>query len=556
MSEQALEMCKNCMAPLTPPIPCSCGGQYVENKKYHLEADTLLRGNFFIGKTLSYDGESTVYIGYDREKQEKIFIHEYFPYPISVRHENRETVLPVPGGEVSYKALLSEYEELIKLQMKLSNEYNIISPYTIMGDNNTVYGMYNYNNYTELEEYLNQKKQPLIWADMKGAFLQLCGAVLAMHKQGYIHRGISSKTLLVDEKGHIYLTGFSTAANRTLESEVRATLFNGYAAPEQYSPTKWQGEWTDVYGLSAILYRCLTGSSPISPEGGKLKSAIELNPDIPEYVSKAIEFGLKSKTEERLSDVSKLTAMLLEDISANTTVFNAQEADEKFDMYTSGIKDFKHTIHGGTLIIENVEKALLEEQNSQKKKKNFKLIASVVSVFALFLAVTIFSIPEEVALPVEEEPEFVIQPFTTLYMPDFSNLTVEEILREEAQQDGFKFVIEEQYSDEIEDGHVIAQIPSPNTPYVNKPYVILTVSMGMRSVPMPHIIGMEVTDAMITLENYGIQYDVFEVIDDELTHGIVGRTSISSGEAVDIYEDTVYLYTGSSEHDGEEEGEE
>ena len=43
---------------------------------------------------------------------------------------------------------------------------------------------------------------------------------------------------------------------------VTAIVTSGYAPIEQYSAKGHQGPWTDIYGMGAVCYRCLTGAQP------------------------------------------------------------------------------------------------------------------------------------------------------------------------------------------------------------------------------------------------------------------------------------------------------
>jgi hypothetical protein len=38
---------------------------------------------------------------------------------------------------------------------------------------------------------------------------------------------------------------------------------SGYAPPEQYGIGGQQGPWSDLFGLGAVAYRCVTGASPV-----------------------------------------------------------------------------------------------------------------------------------------------------------------------------------------------------------------------------------------------------------------------------------------------------
>ncbi len=538
---------------------CSCDPKESGNKKCYLGSDTVLRGNFVVGKTISSDGETTHYMGYDRQSEEKIVITEYFPYPISQRHENCETILPSSGKEVSYKALMSEFEEIINLQTTLSSDYNIIAPYNVLADNNTIYGIYNYNEYTPLEKYLEDKGAPLVWNDIKGAFLQLCSTVMAIHKKGVIHRGICPENIMINSSGLIYLTGFSTAANRTDDSEIKSTLYEGYSAPEQYSIRGWQSEWTDVYGLAALLYTMLTGVVPIRDDNGNIKPAIDINPNIPDFVSQGIAASLIEQGMYRLGEVDRFTAMLLEDTSASTAVFDSVAPTQVKATQIPSVKDIQHTIHGGTIIIEDVEKALEEAKKQSAtqipevlpvkqsvirlRKRHGFLVATValVIIIALGLIDDYNNVPIEI-VPVESPP--VIMDLDTKYLPDFTGQNADEVVNLNASQDSYRLIIREDFSSTVLDGDIISQKPEPGTSYVNKPYVILTVSTGMREIPMPSIIGLTTQEAIDTLTAYGINHRVFEVIDESLTEGYIGRATVEPGEMVDIYDDTVYLYTG------------
>ncbi|MFQ9094442.1 MAG: hypothetical protein ACLR5S_09210, partial [Ruminococcus sp.] len=115
------------------------------------------------------------------------------------------------------------------------------------------------------------------------------------------------------DKGDLLLTSFSIAAVRTANSELECEIYNGYAAPEQYSVSERQGTWTDVYGVCAVIYRVLTGSMPPSAisrmENDNLVAPSVLNPNVPRHVSNVIMQGLSLNSGERIQTVTELVTL-------------------------------------------------------------------------------------------------------------------------------------------------------------------------------------------------------------------------------------------------------
>jgi serine/threonine protein kinase len=120
-----------------------------------------------------------------------------------------------------------------------------------------------------IERYAQQHQLGL--EQRVGLVKKLCGAVQSAHQQLLIHRDIKPSNILIDKEGEPKLLDFGIA--RLLEvgknpddvqdlTQAGALLFTPrYASPEQVNGTPVSVA-TDVYGIGALLYELLAGTSP------------------------------------------------------------------------------------------------------------------------------------------------------------------------------------------------------------------------------------------------------------------------------------------------------
>jgi len=279
----------------------------------YLYPTTYLANRYIVGKLISYNGEGAVYMGYDTAGGIKVIIKEYMPDALCSRGRD---VLPLTvnaGSLPLYKTYLSEFIELNRALQSLDT-VGLQKVTDVFTENNTAYSVYEFVTGISLKSCLHNFGGTLAWEQAKGLFLPVFGALEAANSAGIVHRGVSPQTLFISEKREVWLLGFAISAARTYGSEINYEVFSGYAAPELYNLSERQGSWTDVYGLSALLYRTLTGiTPPDAPErllGDTLAEPAIVNRDIPANVSATIMCGLELNPDARIKTVGEFTDML------------------------------------------------------------------------------------------------------------------------------------------------------------------------------------------------------------------------------------------------------
>jgi hypothetical protein len=153
---------------------------------------------------------------------------------------------------------------------------------------------------------------------------EVARAVAHIHAHGVLHRDLKAGNVLFDGDGRALLADFGVARLRGAErlTQTGAVVGSpGMMAPEQAGGDARIDERTDVYGLGALLFECLTDRSPFTGDSAMavLTRVLRdppvppssLRPGIPPAIDQAVLAALAKSPDERPPS-AKAYAELLE----------------------------------------------------------------------------------------------------------------------------------------------------------------------------------------------------------------------------------------------------
>ncbi len=544
-------LCMGCMSRLDENGKCNCG--YDENEpeeEFCLPVRSVVSEKYLVGRVSKINGEGIIYIGFDRENEEKVFIHEFMPQKIARRNELTGEVIPISGLEAEYKTLMTDFYELFDALRNFHHTSNLFPISDIVCDKNTVYAITKFIKTISYGDYLAHNGGEFTWPQVKKLFMPLFTTLTYLHSNGFVHRGISPENIRVNAKGQLLLCGFGTASVYTKNSIIDASLSAGYSAPEQYSESNWQGEWTDVYAIAAVLYKSLTGTLPLSAEARRnidnLCAPEELDHNLPSNVSDAIMNAMRVSVEDRTKSVDEFTAELLESTSSNT---------KHYDLKTDGEDFFKK-------VSKETKKPIKKEKVRKRRRIPWGLIACIVFVSLLIGFVAfLFRFPETLGFgnrttnsssnssDVEDTSNGVSDDYL-ISVPNFIGRTRENVEGNE-QYSQFTLIFEEEHNPSYTEGMIFDQSIKNKTKVEEGTEIVLKVSIGPETVPMPLCIGKTLEEATAILNGAGISFQTIPNFSTEYAYNIVYDQSVSEGEPVAIGNTIakVIIYYGAQEID-------
>jgi serine/threonine-protein kinase len=495
---------------------CGYNGRQ-QNEPDCLPIGYRLNGRYIIGMGTARDGDSVSYIGYDCTLSRTVEIREFLPKGICERSRDTFEVAPAGATALPYKTSLMDFCELYKNLRKIEGNPGIIRTSDFFEANFTAYAVLDMFDGISLREFLSMAGGKISCEQALRLLEPVFGAVESIHAVNLIHRGISPETIFVNRNGDVRLGGFATSQVRTRGTEVQAKLFSGYAAPEQYSTTMWQGTATDVYALAAVYYRCVSGITPQDADQRRgfdtLDPLSAVDANIPQPISRVVSVAMLINSQERtqyaielisaIKNPGLVPAMAAADTDGQAGRYDDDAGDDDDD---EGYED------------EEAERPLRQREKGGKKKKgegyppwieklgirNFWIIAISLGV-VVFAVLGIFVIgailkPRADTYTVEKPEEEMVT------VPDYVGMTIAE-LTEALDRNNFDYVYIYVFESDENIDKVVRQTPEPGAKVSKMTPIEIYIDKGEK-VEVPNVVGMFIEDVTKMFDELGISHTI------------------------------------------------
>ncbi|MDO4607824.1 MAG: PASTA domain-containing protein [Clostridia bacterium] len=547
-------MCPGCMNDAGGEQICSICGYDMssKNENFCLPVKFLLSERYVIGKAISTNVEGVTYIAWDNASDTAVHIKEYYPKDISTRNPDK-TVSVVTGAEFNFNEGLLDFIDINK--KLIATELQAMVPtLTVFEENGTAYAVMPIISSITLQSFLERNGGSLRWEQVRPLFLPVIDTLKDLHELGIIHGGISPESILVGRDGKLRINGICTRSIRKISSIMPYELYNGYSAVEQYAQANASlYETSDVYALSATLFRVLIGTVPPSADTRLSQDTLTIPSrfadELPRQVLVAIANGMQVKPQNRTRDI---------DTFKNELVYG--ETQESIRKNTNTHVVGRHT---------GVETA-----SSQKKSKSslkyaaisagitggLFLVAAIVvcvvfweSIFGTkdtgFNESNLASMPEIESVG-DYDPN-AAESVVLFKVPDLTGSYYHQLMDNETLEH-FNIVIKgKEYSDEYERGMICAQSVAPDTAVEDDTEIQIVISLGPKEITVANVVGLDELNAKLELLKQGFLYDniiVVEKYDSESKPGIVLEQDPVYGEPLST-EGIVHIYVNSYKGD-------
>ena len=320
------EVCRNCL--------CSTA---TEPSPHHLKPGQILNGKYLVGNCIGEGGFGITYIGKDLVLDIKVAIKEFFPNGY-VNRNNSVTQIVTATTEAQqdfFNKGKVRFLEEAKNIAKFIDEPGVVSVREFFEANSTAYIIMEYLDGENLSRYVKRNgKMPA--NKVFSLMLPIMKSLNRVHQAGIIHRDISPDNIMYMKNGTLKLMDFGSAryfANE--EKEMSIMLKQGYAPEEQYRKNGHQGPWTDVYGLCATIYRCITGIVPLDAldrmHEDKLRKPSQIGVEISPQLEAVLMFGLAINHERRYKNMMGLMNGVQQALSQNYNAQNTQFSNNRFE---------------------------------------------------------------------------------------------------------------------------------------------------------------------------------------------------------------------------------
>ena len=539
------KLCPGCMNIGEGEQICkTCGYNMAEDKN---DADKLsvrfwLAERYMIGKVLAVNSEGVTYLAWDNIDNVAVNVKEYFPTGVAHRNADLSVTMDM-NHKFAFNEGLMAFMELNKKLMSLELPA-LVPTLDVFEENGTAYAVNEAVAGITLAFFLEKNGGTLKWEQIRPLLLPLIDTIKGLHDVRIIHGGISPETVFVGRDGKLRLTGISILNTRCAGGEISAQVYSGYAATEQYGVENLTvGAYTDVYGLSATLFRAIIGAVPPDAQDRLVNDSMEIPAhfadELPRQVLVAMANGLQVRPETRTTTVETFKNELVygetqENARRAAAAKKAQEAAaaKKAQEAAALRRAQEEARQREAQSISSRSKPVAPKKPTPQKPKKEKaptgaksaVISALCTSFAflVIIVLVIFLVPSvhdavfgngnsnkknNNNLPIsvnKEEEEDQSEELTQLYrVPDFTGKIYSDVIANE-EYERFEFVVvDREFSDTVARGRICSQSVKKDSDVVKDTRIELVISLGPNEVKVANVLGNTEDEAVLALLKQG-----------------------------------------------------
>ena len=277
--------------------------------------------NFRVLRVLGVGGFGVTYLAEHITLGQQAAIKEYLPNEFAVREG--ATVHPKSEAdradfEWGLQRFLDEAQTLARFEHR-----NVVRVRDYFEANRTAYIVMDYEEGEPLDRLLERHGR-LTEAQLQRVLLPIVDGLREVHAAGFLHRDIKPSNVFVrraDETPVLLDFGAARQALGRKSKSLTAIASAGYSPPEQYESEGEQGAWTDIYALSALCYRAITGNAPMEAPRRQSRLARRKPDPLPRLAEaasggysqpflEAVDWGLRVIETERPQNLDAWAAAL------------------------------------------------------------------------------------------------------------------------------------------------------------------------------------------------------------------------------------------------------
>lgn len=220
-------------------------------------------GDYRIEGFLGAGSFGITYLATDEKLGRRVAIKEYLPSDWAFRDADGSVAAKTQSDAEDLRWGLERFAEEARSLARFDHP-NVVRVHRYFTAHDTGFLVMEYVDGGSLGDLL-RRKGTLTEAEIERHVLPVLDGLEELHEAGLLHRDIKPDNIALRADGSPVLVDFGAAREEVgARSRALTSLVTPRYSPlEQYSTNAKQGPATDLYAFAAVLYRCITGRTPV-----------------------------------------------------------------------------------------------------------------------------------------------------------------------------------------------------------------------------------------------------------------------------------------------------